>query len=378
MKIVYCIYSMGVGGGVERVTTTKVNALVQQGHEVVILTTDYKGQPTAYGLDKSVKIIDFGLGYAEDFNVPIWTRLFRTISKMKRHKKAMSAFLFDYRPDIVVTTHRVEMAFLPFIKDGSKKILEQHSSKLMYRMERSSVSSKSIRGGLAKIYEWRDAWISQYFDAVVVLTEEDYKLRGNKKNAYVIPNPLPFETEELADLSCKTVLAMGRMCAEKDFFSLVDIWEMVCDKFPDWKLRIVGDGYLKNSLICYVQRKKLGNSISIENGTSEVVPIYLNASIFAMTSKFEGLPMTLLEAQSVGLPIVSYACPCGPRDLLKDSENGFLVAPSNKVEFSSRLEALMRDESLRREMGARAKKDSSRYHLEHIMGLWIKLFKGLL
>lgn len=378
MKIVYCIYSMGVGGGVERVTTTKVNALVQQGHEVVILTTDYKGQPTSYGLDKSVKIIDFGLGYAEDFNVPIWTRLFRTISKMKRHKKAMSAFLFDYRPDIVVTTHRVEMAFLPFIKDGSKKILEQHSSKLMYRMERNSVSSKSIRGGLAKIYEWRDAWISQYFDAVVVLTEEDYKLRGNKKNAYVIPNPLPFETEELADLSCKTVLAMGRMCAEKDFFSLVDIWEMVCDKFPDWKLRIVGDGYLKNSLICYVQRKKLGNSISIENGTSEVVPIYLNASIFAMTSKFEGLPMTLLEAQSVGLPIVSYACPCGPRDLLKDTENGFLVSPSNKAEFSSRLEALMWDESLRREMGARAKKDSSRYHLEHIMGLWIKLFKGLL
>lgn len=377
MKIVYCIYSMGVGGGVERVTTTKVNALVQQGHEVVVLTTDYKGQPTSYGLDKSVKIIDFGLGYAEDFNVPIWTRLFRTISKMKRHKKAMSAFLFDYRPDIVVTTHPVETAFLPFIKDGSKKVLEYHGSKFIYRMERSAKSILSLRGLLARIYEQRDACISRNFDAVILLTKEDYDSRGKRKNMYVIPNPLSFEIQESADLSSPIVLAMGRHTEQKDFFSLVDIWEMVCDKFPDWKLRIVGDGYLKNSLICYVQRKKLGNSISIENGTSEVVPIYLNASIFAMTSKFEGLPMTLLEAQSVGLPIVSYACPCGPRDLLKDSENGFLVAPSNKVEFSSRLETLMRDESLRREMGARAKKDSSRYHLEHIMGLWIKLFKYL-
>lgn len=377
MKIVYCIYSMGVGGGVERVTTTKVNALVQQGHEVVILTTDYKGQPTAYGLDKSVKIIDFGLGYAEDFNVPIWTRLFRTISKMKRHKKAMSAFLFDYRPDIVITTHRVEMAFLPFIKDGSKKILEQHSSKLMYRMERNSVSSKSIRGGLAKIYEWRDAWISQYFDAVVVLTEEDYKLRGNKKNAYVIPNPLPFETEELADLSCKTVLAMGRMCAEKDFFSLVDIWEMVCDKFPDWKLRIVGDGYLKGKLYGYVVDKGLQTSISVESGVSDVIPVYKEASIYALTSIFEGFGMVLVEAHALGIPVVSYDCPFGPNEIVRDKKNGFLIPPGNKSIFAEKLAILMRDESLRREMGARAKKDSSRYHLEHIMGLWIKLFKYL-
>lgn len=377
MKIVYCIYSMGVGGGVERVTTTKVNALVQQGHEVVILTTDYKGQPTSYGLDKSVKIIDFGLGYAEDFNVPIWTRLFRTISKMKRHKKAMSAFLFDYRPDIVVTTHPVETAFLPFIKDGSKKVLEYHGSKFIYRMERSAKSILSLRGLLARIYEQRDACISRNFDAVILLTKEDYDSRGKQKNMYVIPNPLSFEIQESADLSSPIVLAMGRHTEQKDFFSLVDIWEMVCDKFPDWKLRIVGDGYLKGKLYGYVVDKGLQTSISVENGVSDVIPVYKEASIYALTSIFEGFGMVLVEAHALGIPVVSYDCPFGPNEIVRDKKNGFLIPPGNKSIFAEKLAILMRDESLRREMGARAKKDSSRYHLEHIMGLWIKLFKYL-
>lgn len=129
MKIVYCIYQLGVGGGVERVLTNKVNYLVEQGHEVAILTCLPLKQAPMYGIDERVQIKSFTIDYASDWQYGIAKRFVNTIAKMYQHYKVVRRFLQEeFKADIVVTTHAYEMAFLPFIKDGSKKVLELHSS----------------------------------------------------------------------------------------------------------------------------------------------------------------------------------------------------------------------------------------------------------
>lgn len=104
---------------------------------------------------------------------------------------------------------------------------------------------------------------------------------------------------------------------------------------------------------------------------------YLSSSIYVMTSRYEGLPMVLLEAQALGLPIVSYTCPCGPRDIVSDGVNGYLVPEGREEEFAARLRLLMADEQLRRDMGRAAHEASSRYRMQTVMPQWLELFEVL-
>lgn len=377
MKIVYCIYQLGVGGGVERVLTSKVNYLVSQGHQVSILTCDYDGRPTAYGIDPSIPITNFGIDYAADFHVPLHKRALNTLRKMREHKRKMTEYLLGERPDIVVTTHLVETSFLPSIKDGSKKVLELHSSSLMYRQEKKP-KPYSLHSLVVRAYELRDRIKLSRFDAVGCLTHEDYELRGKPSNMYVIPNPLPFAAQGQSTLESKVVLAVGRMTEQKDFASLVDIWSLIAGKYPDWRLRIVGGGYLHSALEAQIERLGLGANIELLPADNNIQPYYLGASIFTMTSTFEGMPMTLLEAQTLGLPIVSYTCPCGPRDIVQEGKTGHLIPLGDKQRFAERLSELIEDEELRQTMGRAASTAATRYQLEPVMQAWLGLFKQLL
>lgn len=377
MKIVYCIYQLGVGGGVERVLTSKVNYLVSQGHQVSILTCDYDGRPTAYGIDSSIPITNFGIDYAADFCVPLHTRALNTLRKMREHKRKMTEYLMRERPDIVVTTQLVETAFLPRIKDGSKKVLELHSSSLMYRQEKKP-KPYSLHSLVVRAYELRDHYNLSRFDAVACLTHEDYELRGKPSNMYVIPNPLPFAAQGRSSLDSKVVLAVGRMTEQKDFASLIDIWSMIAGKYPDWRLRIVGGGYLHSALKTQIERLNMEASIELLPADNNIQPYFLGASIYVMTSTFEGMPMTLLEAQAMGLPIISYTCPCGPRDIVQEGETGYLIPSGDKQCFAERLSELIEDEPLRQSMGRRVVTAANRYLLEPVMKSWLGLFRQLL
>lgn len=376
MKIVYCIYQLGFDGGVERVLTSKVNYLKSHGYDVSIVTCDYDGRPTAYGIDPSIPITNFGLKYAEDFAVPLHKRIINTVRKMKVHKRLMEDYLMRERPDIVVTTHLVETSFLPNIKDGSKKVLELHASSQMYIQEKHP-KPYSLHSLLVKCYEWRDMYNLSKFDAVGCLTEEDYILRGKPRNMYVIPNPIPFDPIGQSKLEDKVVLAVGRLAHEKNFASLIDVWSSIAHKYPDWKLRIVGGGYLAGALEEQIHKLGLESSVELLPFDKNIQSRYLGASIYTMTSVFEGMPMTLIEAQAMGLPIISYTCPCGPRDVVTHGETGYLVALGDKADFAKHLELLIDDVELRKRMGRAAVVSSQRYNIESVMSQWKELFRRL-
>ncbi len=377
MKIAYCIYQMGVGGGIERVTTSKINWLVAHGHEVMILACDYDGRPAFYGLDPSVKILNAAIYYAEDFAKPLHKRISCTLSRMHQHKLWTKEILMRERFDIVVTTHVLETSFLPSIADGSRKVLELHNSVEAYQREKQP-KKWSLHQLLVKCYEWRDRYNLGRFDAVGCLTQEDYALRGMPKNMVVIPNPLPFEHIASHDLRReKVILAMGRMAKQKNFLELLDIWQMIRHRFPDWTLRLVGHGDEQDAIFSKIKQLNMEAQVEVYPFSTDVISHYQSASIYVMTSLFEGMPMTLLEAQACALPIVSYACPCGPRDIITDGEDGFLISQGDTKLFAECLVQLMSDEDLRQRMGAQAYESSRRFTQDNVMNQWVDLFERI-
>ncbi len=374
MKIVYCIPQLWLCGGMERVLTIKANYLANNDYDVCFITTCQAGKEPYFPLNKNIKLYDLGINYPKIFKHK--SILYRKCAyqwQQRKHKKALAQLLHKLKADIVISTFEDEANFITDIKDGSHKLLEYHFSKLK-RLQYGRT------GFLRKIDEWRtkqDEKIIKKFDAFIVLTKEDAELWGKQKHIHVIPNPLSIDNQEVASLNHKRVIAVGRLEFQKNFETLIHIWTKVAPSFPDWHLDIYGNGQLRDKLQAQINNLGLTKSLTLQQATQTIQEEYLRSSIYVMTSYYEGLPMVLLEAQAMGLPIISYACPSGPSDVITDSEDGYLINLNDEETFAKRLKHLMSDEGLRKEMGLKAKENSKRYEIDRVMGEWIRLFEEL-
>ena len=359
----------------ERVLANKTNYLVAHGYEVVIVTTDQRGKRPFFHLDGRIVCYDLGINYEENNGKPFFNKLLHYPVKQWRHRKRLAALLMRECPDICISMFCNDASFLPEIKDGSKKMLEAHFS----RFKRLQYA----RRGVWRVADlWRsqaDARIVRHFDKFVVLTEEDKGYWGiSLPNICVIPNACTFKPTKFASLHGHQVLAVGRLTFQKGYDHLLAVWQMIHTKFPDWHLCIIGDGDLREDLQRMVEKDGLQESVSILAETDNISDYYLDSSVFALTSRYEGLPMVLLEAQSYGLPIVAFRCKCGPADVVTDGVDGFLVAEGDERAFADRLQTVMESEEWRLRMGASARNASARYSEENIMQKWECLFHSLL
>ena len=375
MKIVYCIQGTHNSGGMERVLSRKVNYLAQAGHEVSIITFNQQGRKPFFELHPSVVCYDLAIPYEQYQKGGILNRLalYVRLPQLHRlHRKRLEQLLLKLKADIVVSMFNEEASFLPSIQDGSHKILEFHFSK--------HNGLKDLRRGIWRLIDElrakKDERIVRPFDRFVVLTEEDATLWGALPNLRVIPNPLPFYSDSPSDCSAHQLLAMGRYDEQKHFDLLIDLWAQLAPDYPDWRLVIAGDGKLRPEHTAQVERLGL-KSVELMRPTHQVQELYRASSIYTMTSRYEGLPMVLIEAQQMGLPIVSFACPCGPRDVITDGVDGYLLEIGDHAGFIQALRRLMDSEAERQRMGAAARIASERYDLEHIMKSWLALFDEL-
>lgn len=370
MKILYSIAGTYNSGGMERVLANKANWLVAHGHEVIIVTTDQRGEPPYFPLDARIKCYDLAINYEENNGKSFLNKLIHYPFKQWKHKARLTALLKELRPDIVISMFCNDASFIPSIKDGSKKILEIHFS----RFKRLQYGRK----GLWRLADWwrykTDAKVVSRFDKFVVLTHEDKEYWGNLRNMCVIPNARTFEVNQPATLETKKVVAVGRLNHQKGFDRLIDAWSIVDNVVSGWKLQIVGDGELRELLQHNIRELGLSNQINIGRAEKDMVSVYKDASILAMSSRYEGLPMVLLEAQAAGLPIVSFDCKCGPKDVIENGVDGFLVEDGDIEQLAQKLVVLMQDANLRKQMGSAAYAHSDRYSEERIMKQWTDLF----
>ncbi|MBO7590038.1 MAG: glycosyltransferase family 4 protein [Prevotella sp.] len=376
LKIVYLTPALYMAGGVERVLTLKANYFAEHfGYDITIILTEGCDKPLFYKLSDKIKVINLNIGFEELWTCSFVKKIFVYLKKQRQFKKALTKELMRLRPDITISLLRREINFLNDIKDGSRKIGELHVNRANYRNFEAN-DSNCVKSLFAKF--WMRSLVSNLkkLDRFVVLTEEDKSAWPELQNICVIPDPLSFSPTQHSLLTEKRVIAVGRYVYQKGFDLLLQAWTIIEKQFSDWELVVFGDG---NREPYEHQMKELGidkNRCHLNGPTADIQKEYVNSSIFAFSSRFEGFGMVLVEAMACGLPVVSFACPCGPKDIVRDGEDGFLVENGNVDDLAQQLIKLMADDNLRTAFAHRAHQDVQRFNMEHIASRWKSLFES--
>jgi len=284
----------------------------------------------------------------------VWTDL-----RLVRRLRGRAGFLMGTRPGVNLMLARLRAPGLAAVG------LEQMNL---------SKHNRALRRSMRRLYP--------HLAALVVLTDADadaYRalLDGRAPPLHRIPNtvrPLPGAR---ADLAARTVYAAGRFRYQKGFDLLVPAWAPVAERHPDWRLRLRGNGHLRERLEGMIERHGLADAVTLEGPAEDIGADMAQASVFVLSSRFEGFPLILLEAMSKGMGVVAFDCPTGPADIVEDHVNGLLI-PAQDVEGLSRgILEMIEDQELRLRAAAAAVRTAERYTIEAIGPQWEALFREL-
>ena len=377
-KIVYCTPALYSAGGTERVVSVKANYFADVlGYDVTVIVTEGKNGNSFFPLSDKVKVINLGLNFEELWNISFFRKTLLYLHKQRKYRKLLTKELMSIRPDITITTLRREINFINSINDGSKKIGEQHLSRTNYR---------KIDTRFSKYYEkiffwwWKDRVVTSLtkLDRLVVLTSDSASEWPELTNITMIPDPLPIKVNNRSPLASKRVITIGRYSYEKGYDLLLKIWSIVEKRCTDWQLDIFAMGdptpYVKIMDELSIDKKRCHLNSSVVDVEGE----YINNSILVQPSRTEGFGLVLVEAMACGLPVISFDCENGPRSIISDGEDGFLIPPFEVDFFADRLVQLINDGELRKKMGEKGQRKSQLYQIDSVGRQWKQLFDELM
>lgn len=362
MRIALVINKL-TGGGAERVATMWATGFCQQGHTVCMIITDDKS-PKTYPLPTEVEVISADVSVKSSVLSKIRERIVTPFVFRKIFKR--------WSPDVVISVLPWWMRNIKWASIGLnlKIISTDHNS-----FQRPDDAKMSFRMYLKKFY------FQGWADAITVLTQADKDYIGNRlKNVYVLPNPLAFEPIEKDDLKReKIILAMGRLDAGhyKGFDILIKAFGMTQ---TDWSLQIVGAGS-HESLDKY---KKMAKDCGIENRvqfldyTDDPVSLFRRASIFILSSRYEGFGLVLIEAMSQRCACIACDYFGRQKEILCDEKYGMTCLPGDVEALAKAIERMIEDEEYRKSCQHNAPQRAADYKLENIMDIWNKIFKEVI
>ena len=377
-KIVICTPALYSAGGVERVVSVKANYFADiLNYDVTIIVTEGHGSNSFFQLTPKVKVINLGLRFEELWNITFVRKVFLYLYKQRRYKKLLTEELMRIRPDITITTLRREINFICDINDGSYKIGELHLSRKNYRLIDSS-KTNLLKWMFSRWWQRRIVDHLQRLDRFVVLTQNATLEWPELQNVKLIPDPLSISPNKQSSLSSKRIITIGRYSFEKGWDLLLRIWALVEKEYKDWQLDVYGMGdptpYVRMLDNLSIDKKRChlnASLVSVEEG-------YLRSSILVQPSRTEGFGLVIVEAMACGLPVIAFDCENGPRSILTDGEEGYLIPAFDVELFADRLKKLISDENLRRNMGDKGQKKSQCYHIDSIGRQWKQLFDDLM
>ncbi|MGL5117734.1 MAG: glycosyltransferase [Plesiomonas shigelloides] len=219
--------------------------------------------------------------------------------------------------------------------------------------------------------------IFETFDEIICLYKGEKILNKkfsfiDEKKIKIISNPVSFKTLEKANYLKKEIIFVGRISKyPKGLDFLIEIWSKISIKNKEWKLKIVGDGEDKEELQEIIKNKGLQKNITLIEAQKNIEDYYLESSIFVLTSRYEGMPMVVMEAMECGLPIISFDID-GISNLIEDNENGYLIKKYNTDEYAEKLEFLMKNFDIRKKIGEVNKEKAKEFSIEKKVNQWGK------
>lgn len=380
MKLVYIYHSLAYKGGLERIFCDKMNYLVRNySYDITFITYEQGEHPMSYVLDDRIKVIDLNTRFVTLFKYNVISRFFKSISLKRLLKRRLAETLENEKPDIVVCA-TYEFYISECILDLPYNfIVESHLC--MNAVLSSKLHNNFFVSSAAKLFDlWHFSKINKA-KMIVTLTEADKKdwEKHVSTDILVIPNMVTLYPDKITPYieRPKRIICAGRLDEQKGFDYLIEAWTLIADKYPDWKIDIFGHGDLKDALNKMIANHKLEKQIEIHNPTDRIYEEYMNSSIYVMSSRYEGLPLVLIEAMSCGLPCVSFNCPNGPSEIISHGEDGLIAPMGNIQELAKSIEWMIVNKQAREAMSIAARNNARRYHENAIMPRWIELFNKI-
>jgi glycosyltransferase involved in cell wall biosynthesis len=371
MRLLYICDALAVYGGLERVLIEKANWLAkQEGYEVCLLTVNQGEHPVCFPLHPDVQFEDLGIQFHQQYQLPLWKRVVRNRQLHRLFRERLTYKIQENASDIIICTRLDYIRDVISVKGDKPLVFESHSSCLASRFEGD---------GLLRRIHIRYLQLAVRKAAMTVaLTQGDAdEWRKLTPRVCVIPNVVHLNESGLySDCTAKSAIFVGRFSKQKNVGSILHIWKLVHDRFPDWCLHIYG-GYGEEQDSILAKIKQMDANIQVHEATSNMMEKYRESSILLMTSSYEPFGLVLPEAMSCGLPVVAFDCPYGPADIITDGTDGFLVKERSYDDFSNKVCQLMDYLDLRIKMGKSGIESSNRYAESRIMPLWKQLFDRL-
>ncbi|MEE4410439.1 MULTISPECIES: glycosyltransferase family 4 protein [unclassified Serratia (in: enterobacteria)] len=347
-KVAIVIENIAEKGGTERVASSLANALsTRLGHQVDLVSIS--GERAFYPLEPEVRL-RFMSG--------------RTLLWPWR----LARFLRRGRYDVIVTVSmgKLSSIMVPYLRllcPNSRLLLSEHVSFHQY----------------AWPMKWLKVLVYRLGDRTVLLTRKDLATISRwvpEHKCRVIENVSPFPIQPPQQAPLPVALAVGRLCYQKGFDRLIAAWQRAAPQTAGWQLHIVGDGPDRAALQQQIDAAGLGEQVKLLPATPDIASHYRRAGMLLMTSRYEGLPMVLIEAMSFGLPLVAFDCQTGPAELIDDGGNGYLVPEGDIDAFSQRTLALIADGELRKRFSLHSLERAQQYIPERIYPQWQQLMAG--
>lgn len=358
-KIVFFIQNFSRAGGSERAVSLVANELIKRNYDITILSIC--GENTCFfPLDERINL--YTLVHKQDINNKLF--FVKILGKLNEFYK-------NHKIDVCIDVFSSLSIYTVFMK---KKFKFQNITWEHYNYLNNM--------GLNRI--GRQVAI-RFSDIIVTLTNTDkkYYLENNKKlignKVHAIFNATPYPNAEFKTNRDKMIISIGRLEKLKGYDQLLDVWSRICFKYPEWSLQIIGEGEEYFNLQKIINQKKIKNAKLIGK-RSDVDEFYKKASIYVSTSEQEGLPMTMIEAQSFGIPIISFDYETGPKDIISQDQDGFIIKQGNdrNEQMAKKISTLIENPKMLKDMCKRAKKSSARFNIEMIGNQWEYIISKLM
>jgi glycosyltransferase involved in cell wall biosynthesis len=364
MRILYITPIIKGEGGVQKILSIKTNYFIDNfNYQIDILSKNDENDNLLFDYNKEIGFYDLSLKGNK-------------ISTLFQYKKQLQNCIKLVNPDcIIVCDFGLKGFLIPFLIHTKKPVIFEAHGSLYNESKYYKVTFFSkLAHNLKYLYR---IFCAKRFDLFIALSKESLK-EWNLKKGVVIPNSVVVNNNLFAPLISKKVIVVARHSYEKGIDRILQVWKIVSQKHIDWELEIYGTEDQSLQLKSLAEALTISDRVRFYDPVKDIENKYLDSAIYAMTSRSEGFPMVLLEAMSYGLPVVAFDCPIGPKSIIINNENGFLIPDGNIELFATKINELIEDVNLRKTIGIAAQKSMEKYNIDTIMKMWNELFTEIL